>query len=177
MPILIMCLTGPIGPAALNKIAEDLEDRFEAIKGVLDVAIIGGVEREIEIEVDPERVARYGVSLSDLAMLTRLENVNTPSGALELGEAKFLMRVPGEFKTPDELTGLIVKATPQGIVYLRDIATIRDRFKDPVTYSRMDGTPAVTLTLSKRAGENIIAVTDEVNSVARRDAQEVSARR
>ena len=165
MPILIMCLTGPIGPAALNKIAEDLEDRFEAIKGVLDVAIIGGVEREIEIEVDPERVARYGVSLSNLALLTRLENVNTPSGAMELGEAKFLMRVPGEFKTPDELTGLIVKATPQGIVYLRDIATIRDRFKDPVTYSRMDGTPAVTLTLAKRSGENIIAVADQVNKV------------
>ncbi len=165
MPILVMCLTGDVGLAALNYIAEDLEDRIESIPGVLGVEIVGGVEREIVIEVDPERVARYGVSLADLATLTRLENVNTPGGAMDLGGAKFLMRVPGEFKTPDDLTGLVVKAGPEGVVYLRDIARIEDAFKESETYSRVNGTAAVTLTVSKRSGANIIAISDQVAAV------------
>lgn len=165
LPVMTLSLTGAVGLAALNKIAEDFEDRLETIKGVLDVKIIGGLEREIEIEVDPERVARYGVSLSELAALTRMENVNTPSGALEVGEAKYLVRVPGEFKTPDELTSLVVKRGPSGIVYLRDIANIRDKYKEPETMARLNGTPCIHLTISKRTGENIIHMADEVYRV------------
>lgn len=165
MPVLLLSLRGDIGLAALNRIAEDLEDDVEAVKGVLDAVIVGGLEREIEIEVDPVRVAQYGVSLADLAAITRLENVNTPSGALELGEAKYLVRVPGEFQSPDELTGLVIKRGESGVVYLRDIATIKDTFKDPDSLARVDGKPAIVMTISKRAGENIISMSDEVRRV------------
>ncbi|MCC6697540.1 MAG: efflux RND transporter permease subunit [Candidatus Hydrogenedentes bacterium] len=163
IPIMLLSLTGNVSLPALNEIAEDLEDRIEAIPGVLDVQIIGGVEREIQIEVDPDRVAEYGISLADLVEITRLENVNTPGGAMDLGEAKFLMRTPGEFRTPDELTGLVVKVGPEGAVYLRDVATVRDGFKDVDSISRVDGKPAVTLTVSKRTGENIIEIAGRVN--------------
>ena len=165
LPIILLCLKGDIGLAALENIAESLEDRVESIRGVLDAQIVGGVEREIQIEVDPERVAQYGVSMSDLALLARLENVNTPSGALDLGEAKYLVRVPGEFKTPDELTSLVVKRGEKGVVYLRDIATIKDAFKESTSIARVNGTPAIILTISKRAGENIIRISDEVHAV------------
>ncbi|MCC6490451.1 MAG: efflux RND transporter permease subunit [Candidatus Hydrogenedentes bacterium] len=163
IPIMLLSLTGNVSLPGLNEIAEDLEDRIEAIPGVLDVQIIGGVEREIQIEVDPERVAEYGISLADLIEITRLENVNTPGGAMDLGEAKFLMRTPGEFRTPDELTGLVVKVGPEGAVYLRDVATVKDGFKDVDSISRVDGKPAVTLTVSKRTGENIIEIAERVN--------------
>jgi multidrug efflux pump subunit AcrB len=165
LPIILLCLKGDIGLAALENIAENLEDRIESIRGVLDARIVGGVEREIQIEVDPERVAQYGVPMSDLALLARLENVNTPSGALDLGEAKYLVRVPGEFKTPDELNNLVVKRGEKGVVYLRDIATIKDAFKEPTSIARVNGTPAVILTVSKRAGENIIRISDELHAV------------
>ncbi len=165
-PIMSLCLTGEIGLAALTKIAEDLEDIIESIKGVLDVTISGDIEREIQIEVDPKRVAEFGVSLADLVTLMRVENVNTPGGALELGEAKYLMRVPGEFTKPDEIRDLVVKAGEEGIVYLRDIATIKDGFKEIQSYSRLDGTPAVTLSVSKRSGENVIFIADAVKRVA-----------
>ncbi len=165
LPVILLCLKGDIGLVALDKIAKDLEDRIETVKGVLDVEVVGGVEREIQIEVDPQRVAQYGVSMSDLALLTQLENVNTPSGALDLGEAKYLVRVPGEFKTPEELNSLVVKRGEKGIVYLRDIATIRDGFKDAATLARVNGKQAVILTISKRAGENIIRISDEVKAI------------
>jgi multidrug efflux pump subunit AcrB len=165
LPVIILTLHGDLSLAALNFIAEDLEDSIEAIKGVLSADIVGGVEREIVIEVDPQRVAQYGVSMAELAQIARLENVNTPSGALDMGEAKYLVRVPGEFKTPDELEGLIVKQSPEGVVYLRDIAKVEDTFKEPESLARVNGKPAVILAISKRAGENIIGVSEQVHKV------------
>ncbi|MCP4639878.1 MAG: efflux RND transporter permease subunit, partial [bacterium] len=175
IPIMYLCLTGDLPLALLDEIAEDLEDRIESIKGVLDVAIIGGVEREIQIEVDPDRVAEYGISFSDLITVVRLENVNTPGGTMDLGEAKYLMRTPGEFRTPDELEGLVVKRGPTGAVYLRDIAVVRDGFKDIDTMSRVDGKTSITLTVSKRSGENIIEIADEVNVVLAQMLEDVPA--
>jgi len=99
-PIIYLCLRGRLPLSFLTDIAEDLEDQIETIEGVLDVEVIGGVEREIQIEVDPDRVAEYGITFADLITVTRLENVNTPGGSMDLGEAKYLMRTPGEFKTP-----------------------------------------------------------------------------
>lgn len=164
-PIMFVNITGNIGLPALSEMADDLEDELEAIRGVLDVEIVGDVEREIQIEVDPNRVAEYGIPLGGLVLLTQVENVNTPGGAMELGEAKYTMRVPGEFQSPDELTGLVVKRGETGVVYLRDIAEIRDGFKEVASKSRLDGHDSVTLTVSKRTGENIIRIAHEVKAV------------
>lgn len=164
-PIMVMSLYGDVPLAVLTKIAEDIEDRMEAIRGVLDVDVVGGVEREIQIEVDPSRVAQYGISFGDLIMVTQLENVNTPGGTMDLGDAKFLMRTPGEFRTPDEIEGLVVKAGPTGTVYLGDVATVTDGFKETETISRLNGRTSVTLTVTKRSGENIIRIAEEVNRV------------
>lgn len=163
-PIMFVCLTGEEGVslALLTNFAEDLEEDLETIKGVLNVEVIGGNEREIQIIVDPDRATEFGVSMADLVTLARVENVNRPAGSLELGDAKFVVRVPGEFTSADEIKNLIVKAGPTGNIYVRDIAEVRDDFKDIETISRLDGRQAVTLTVSKRAGENVIRIADEV---------------
>lgn len=85
LPIVLVSLKGNVGLPVLNEVAEDLEDLIEAVPGVLDAQIIGGVEREIQIEVDPERVAQYGISMADLVEITRLENVNMLGGTMDLG--------------------------------------------------------------------------------------------
>jgi multidrug efflux pump len=165
LPIMMVSITGDVGLAELSTIAEAMEDELEAIRGVLKVDVYGDIEREIQIEVDPDRVAAYAVPLSRLVMLAGVENVNTPSGSLELGEAKYLMRVPGEFRSPDELTGLVVKKGETGVVYLRDLATIRDGYKEPTSISRLNGQQSVTLAISKRAGENIIGIAGSVKEL------------
>ena len=165
LPIMFLSLTGDVGLPILTNIAEDLEDEIEAVKGVLDVRVVGGIEREIQIIVDPDRATEYGVSMADLVTLARVENVNTPAGSMELGEAKFNVRVPGEFTSADEIKDLVVKAGPEGVVYVRDIADVQDGFKDVESVSRLDGRQAVTLTVAKRAGENIIRVADDVHKV------------
>lgn len=164
LPVMFLSLTGEVSPAILTEFAEDLEDEIESIKGILDARVVGGVEREIQIIVDPDRATEYGVSMADLVVLAQVENVNTPAGSLELGDAKFLVRVPGEFKSADEIRDLVVKSGPDGVVYIRDIAEVKDGFKDIETISRLDGRQCVTLTISKRAGENIIRIADQVRA-------------
>ncbi|MCH7910016.1 MAG: efflux RND transporter permease subunit, partial [Candidatus Hydrogenedentes bacterium] len=161
-PILYLSLTGGSGLTGLTDIAELLEDRIEGIAGVLDVEIIGGAEKEIQVEIDPVRLAQYGISLTSLTNLLLTENVNTPAGTMELGSAKYVTRVPGEFKSPEELESLVTKRGPDGTVYLRNIATVREGLKDSTTISRVNGISSVTLTISKRSGENIITISEQV---------------
>ena len=166
LPMMFLSIIGDVGLPVLTNFGEDLEDELETVMGVLDVEVIGGVEREIQIIVDPDRAAELGVSLADLVVLARSENVNRPAGAMELGEAKFSVRVPGEFTHPDEIRNLIVKAGPEGNVYVRDVAEVYDSFKDIETISRVGGREAVTLSITKRAGENVIRIADEVRRIA-----------
>ena len=168
VPIMYLSLTGDVGLSLLTMFADDFEDELEAIPGVLQVEVVGGVEREIQIVVDPNRATEYGVSLADLVTLARVENVNTPAGSMELGDARFSVRVPGEFKSADEINNLAVKAGPDGIVYMRDIATVVDGFKEIESVSRINGHEAVTLTVSKRSGENIIEISEAVHAAVDR---------
>ena len=163
LPIMYLALSGGNNLAELTEIAKSLEDRIEGIPGVLDVGIIGDVEREIQVEVDPVRLAQYGISLPSLTNLLLKENVNTPAGAMDLGSAKYITRVPGEFRSPEELEGLIAKPGVGKAVYLRDVAHVRDGFKDIQSISRVNDIPSITLTISKRSGENIIAISERVN--------------
>ena len=161
-PIIFANLTGPVSLAELTDLAEDLEDRLETISGVMEVDILGKAEREIQIVVDPIRAGSYGVSMADLLQLARTENVNTPAGSMDIGEAKYLMRVPGEFGSVDEIQNLVVKNNEDGVVYLRDLAYIVDGYKDAQSYARLSENPSVTLVIKKRAGVNIIKVSEEV---------------
>ena len=162
LPVMFLSLLGNVGLPILTQFAEDLEDDLESIRGVLDVRVIGGVEREIQIVVDPDRATEYGVSLADLVVLAQVENVNTPAGSVKLGDGKFMVRVPGEFSSAEEINSLVVKAGPDGVVYVRDIAEVRDGFNETETMSRLDDREAVTLSVSKRAGQNIIELADQV---------------
>jgi CzcA family heavy metal efflux pump len=165
LPIMYLALSGGNNLADLTEIAESLEDRIEAIPGVQDVGIIGSVEREIQVEVDPVRLAQYGISLPTLTNLLLKENVNTPAGTMDLGSAKYITRVPGEFRSPEELAGLIAKPGIGKAVYLRNVASVRDGYKDIQTISRVNDIPSVTLTIAKRSGENIIAISERVNTL------------
>ena len=165
LPMMSIALSGGTSLAQLSGFAESIEDRIEAIPGVLDVDIVGKVEREIQVEVDPLRLAQYGISLPTLTNLLLKENVNTPAGTMDLGSAKYITRVPGEFHTPEELGRLVAKPGVGKAVYLRDVASVRDGFKDVQSISRVNDIPSITLTVAKRSGENIIGISERVHAL------------
>jgi CzcA family heavy metal efflux pump len=164
-PILIINVAGDIGLLQLKAIADELEERIESIPGVLDAAVIGGLEREIRIEPDPNRLAAYEIPLTELLALIDSENADIAAGNIDLPDAKFQVRIPGEFSSPKEAENLILMMRGGNPVYLSDVAKIRDTFKDPESYSRINGRDSVTLSISIRSGENAFSITKRVKAI------------
>ncbi|MBN2063073.1 MAG: efflux RND transporter permease subunit [Deltaproteobacteria bacterium] len=165
MPIAVFSLSGPIGLVRLKEIAEDLEEEFEAVQGVLEAEVTGGLEREIRVEPFPEKLAYYALSLVGLQRVIADENLNVSGGAIRMGDGRFQLRVPGEFHTPEEIYGLVVGIHDGRPVYLKDVARVIDGFKDEEARSRLDGHEAVNVQVKKRVGENILHIMDKIDEV------------
>lgn len=163
LPIIVYSLSGTGGMVVLKKIADDLKDDIEAIPGVLEVVVAGGRDREIIIEVDPDKMAYYRIPITAFQQVVSGENINTSGGAITLGDGRYQLRVPGEFANPDEIFGLVVGNFDGRPVYLKDLARVVDGFKDEETRSRLDGRDAVNISVKKRSGENIIQIVDAID--------------
>jgi len=165
MPIVVFSLSGKCGNPCLKKIADDIEDEIEGIPGVLDVTIAGALEREIRIEIIPEKLAYYNIPITAFQSVVSSENQNISGGAIRLGDGRFQLRVPGEFKSPEEIYGLVVGTHDGQPVYLKDLAHVVDGFKDEASRSRLNGRESINIAVKKRAGENIIEITDRVDEI------------
>ena len=165
MPILNVVLTADYDLVKLKEVADDLGDEFETIQGVLEAQITGDLEREVQINVDPKRLKDYNLGMFDVTGAIMNENVTIPGGTMDIGDMSYTVRVPGEIKNPYTFGDLVVTATPDGPVYIRDIANVEYGFKDRTTIARIDGKPSISIGITKRAGENIIYIADSVKEI------------
>jgi len=165
LPIVVLSLSGTVGLVRLKEIAEDLQDDIESIPGVLEAEVTGGLEREIRVEPDPDKLAYYGLSILGLQSVIAKENQNVSGGAIRMGDGRFQLRVPGEFQSPDEIYGLIVGLHKGQPVYLKDVAHVVDGFKDEEGRSRLNGQEAINIAVKKRAGENVIRISEQIDKL------------
>jgi multidrug efflux pump len=165
MPIINIVLTADYDLVKLKKIADDIADDFETIPGVLEARITGDLEREVQINVDPQRLKDYNLGLFDVTGAIMMEHVTIPGGTMNIGDFSYTVRVPGEIKNPYTFNDLVVTASPHGPVYIRDIAEVVYGFKDRTTISRLGGKPSITIGVTKRSGENIIEIASEVKRI------------
>ncbi len=163
LPIVVFSLSGTVGLVRLKGLADDLEEDFEAIPGVLEVDVTGGLEREIRVEPFPEKLAYYGLPITSLQKVIAEENQNVSGGGIRMGDGRFQLRVPGEFSSPNEIYGLVVGNHKGRPVYLKDVARVVDGFKDEAGRARLNGTQAVNIQVKKRAGENVLKISDEID--------------
>ena len=180
-PILVANIAGDMDLVRLKNLAEDLQDDLESIPGVLRASLAGGVTREIQINLDPERLRQHGVSPNQVIGAIQSENINLPGGSIDIGSMTYIVRVAGEFREIEPIRHIIVSSEEGELVYLRDVADVVDGFETPTTYSRLttwidqpDGTrtqvtkPNISLAIVKRAGENIISIAEEAKEVIAR---------
>lgn len=161
-PIVQVNIAGDVGPAVLKEIAEDLQDELETVSGVLRVNLVGGLEREVRVDVDLDRLNSYGVSLRQIVDTIGRENVAIPGGDLDIGEQSFSVRVPGEVEDPLTIGDFVVQAVDGRPVYIRDVATVSYGFQDRESHARINRQESVAVTVQKRTGANIIEVVDAV---------------
>jgi multidrug efflux pump subunit AcrB len=164
-PIMQVNISGDYSLVRLKRLAEDLQDDFENIPAVLEARLAGGLEREVKIDVDLPRLKYYGLSFTDIVTAIQTENVTVPGGNIEVGQKKFLVRVPGEYSDPELMRDIVVKANDDNPIYLRDVAEVDFGFKDRETYARLDGSPVITLSIVKRTGRNIIETAQAIKDI------------
>jgi multidrug efflux pump len=165
IPIIVVSLTGDRSLVRLKQLAEDLQDRFENIPGVLSADISGGLEREVKVSVDPTRLIHYNLGVEDVISTIQMENLTVPGGSMESGALKWAVRVPGEFQSIEDIRNVVVDTVGGRPIYMRDLARVELGFKDQESYSRLNGRPSVTISVKKRSGENIVAITDRVKQI------------
>ncbi len=164
-PIMYVTLGGNLGLARLKKIADHLEDKFEAIPGVLSADITGDLEPEVQIHCDVNRLKGYQIGFTDVINGIQRENVTIPGGSIDDGAMDFSVRIPGEYKTTQPIENILIKMRSGRPIYLRDVAEVNFAFEDRQTYSRLNGQPVVTLAVRKRAGENLVRIADQVKTI------------
>ncbi len=164
-PVMQVNLSGEIDLFLLKELGEDLQEDLEQIPGILSVDLIGGIENEVKVEVDPEKLVYYNLSLVDVQDAVALQNMTIPGGKLSLGMYDYQVRVPGEVDAPEEILDFVVNPGIDPPVFLRDVATVTFGMKDRETISRVGGVDAVTLLVKKRSGENIIKIAEKVRII------------
>ncbi len=161
-PIMQIVLSGDYSPVRLKKVAEDLQEEIEQVGGVLGVDLIGGVEQEVRVDVDPDRLRFHNLGIPDVLDAIALENVTIPGGDLALGTYEYQVRVPGEFESVSLIEDVVVNIGEPTPIYIGDIAEVSFGIKERSSISRLEGTEAVTLSVKKRSGENLIRIADEI---------------
>ncbi|RMH61520.1 MAG: efflux RND transporter permease subunit [Calditrichaeota bacterium] len=170
IPIMLVSIVGNQSLVRLKKVAEDLQDAFEQIPGVLEVKLSGGLEHEVRVDLNPNRLAYYNLGIEDVTKAIRNENLTMPGGSIEGGRLRFSVRIPGEFKSVEEMNKIVVKQKEGRPVYLDDLAEVYFGFKDETSHARLNKKPTVTLSILKRSGENIINISDAVKKILNEEA-------
>ncbi len=174
-PIVVFNISGPQGLVKLKDIAEEIKDEIENIEGVLEVKINGGLEREVKVNVDLNKLIHYNIRFDDVINAIRDENKTIPGGSIDVNNSSFLVRVPGEFDKPFIIDDLIVKSEDNEPIYVSDIGEVEYSFKDRTTYSRLNGQDVISVQVSKRIGANIIEIADKVKDLIREYEKDLPA--
>ena len=165
-PMLTIVVGGDISEAQMRDVAENLKDEILDIKNIASVQIAGLREREIWIEVDPERLKAYQIPIELVITALRASNLNLPAGTMELGDMEFMVRTMGEFTNPDAIGETIIAVQPTGTpLRLKDVGTVSDTYEKARTLSRISGEPSISLSVQKKTEGNTIALVAQLREL------------
>jgi len=160
-PILVLAVSGESNLLELKSFAEELvKPRLEQIEGIGSAEITGGIEREIQVEINPRLLALYGLTIDEVANRVDAFNKNLQGGTIRKGMFKYAIRVVGEFETINEIGEINLKTTKEkGVIRLKDIAQVKDSIKERQGMTRLDRMESIGILVRKEAGANTVNVT------------------
>ena len=163
MPIMMLAVTAEESYPALSKILDDkLVNVLNRVDGVGAVSVIGAPEREVQVNVDPTKLDAYGLTVEQLGQIIAAENVNIPSGTIDIGNNTFNVKADGEFDLSDELRRVVVSNAGGRTVMLTDVAEIRDTLEKATMDERVNGQRGVRVMFQKQSGANTVNIVHEI---------------
>ncbi len=166
-----VALYGAIPDRALYRFGRELKDKLETIPEVMDVKMSGERKEVLEVTLDLLKMESYNLTTAQLFDALARNNMVVPAGALDTGQGRFSVEVPGLIQTARDVYNLPIKTDGDTVVTFSDVATIQRTFKDATVFTRVNGKPALILSVNKRGGANIVKL-----SAAVRQATEESAK-
>ncbi|MDD2373352.1 MAG: efflux RND transporter permease subunit, partial [Syntrophomonadaceae bacterium] len=141
----------------LQEVAEDIiEPRLSRITEVASVVMTGGSQREVKVEVDPVKLANYNLTLGQVTQVLRTENFNMSAGQVKDGGRQYFLRSLQQFESVEDIKDVAILTPTGGTVYIKDIATVTDGYKDESQMTRVDGQPAVGIHCLKQSDANTV---------------------
>jgi HAE1 family hydrophobic/amphiphilic exporter-1 len=165
MPILFYAVTAKESYPALNKILEEkLINPLNRIEGIGSIGLEGTPKREIAIEVNPQKLEAYNLTVEDIGNVLKAENINMPLGKLEMGAMDYSLRVEGEFKESSVIQNIVIGSYMGKSIYLKDVAYVRDTIKKRTIDQKINGENGIRLFVMKQSGANTVKITKQVNA-------------
>ncbi len=165
MPILFVNISGDYDLNQLKKYAEMAEDKIETLSEITRVDLVGALDREIQIDVDMYKMEAANITLRDIENAVAFENMRIAGGNIIMENMQRSLSISGEFENIDQIKNLMIRGMSGAAVYLRDIATVKDAFKEQESYARLNHKNVLTLNIIKRSGENLIEASDKSRAI------------
>ncbi len=147
----------------LRKLIKDtVEKRLENLPGVASVTVSGGLEREIQVNVDRSRLKAYNLTIDDLIQTIREQNRDIPGGHLIKGTEEFIVRTTGKYQNVQQIADTIVKMEDGVSVYVKDLATVEDSHEEVRYYAKTNMRDSVVMWVTKESGANTVEVATAV---------------
>jgi HAE1 family hydrophobic/amphiphilic exporter-1 len=155
---------------------KEIRTKFQQVEGVANVDIIGGNQREIEIKVNAQKLEQYGISLLQIQQVLAASNVDFPAGRIKGDDSKYIVRLAGKFENLDQIRNLAVGASRDGsIIKLEDLATVTDGARESSKLARINGNPAIGISIQKQTDGNAVNISHAVRKAMAALEKEYSA--
>ena len=163
IPVMVLSATARESAAAMYKILdEQVANPLNRISGVGTVAVSGAPEREIQVNISPDKLEAYKITLEQVAQIIAMENVNVPAGNFDVGSQTYMLRLEGEFDNSSEINDIVVGNSMGRPVYLRDIAVVKDTLQSRVMENYTNGVRSASIVVQKQSGSNTVAIAEAV---------------
>ena len=157
----------------LDFIDDNVRTRLERVPGVSEVGMYGGAARQVQIFVDPGRLAERGITLAQLRGAIRERNIDISGGDLNSGKRRYLLRTIGRFQDVRDIEELVIASRNNAIIRLKDVARVRLHHYEVRSHAFVNAEPVIFLSIRRETGSNVISIKDAMMPVVERLDQDV----
>ncbi|MBC8048313.1 MAG: efflux RND transporter permease subunit, partial [Fimbriimonadaceae bacterium] len=165
IPILTVNIAGNYDLPTIKRYADLVQDKLEELPEISKASMFGAPEREIQINLDMYKMQAAKITAYDIQNAIRMENMIISGGSMKVDEMRRSITVSGQFENVEEIKNLTVNNMNNAPIYLKDIAEIKDGYKELESYARLEGKNVIALNVIKKSGENLIAASDNVHEL------------
>lgn len=164
-PIRFVNIYGNFDEARLEKYADRIQDRIESLKEIKRVDKVGGLDREIQINVDLFKMQAAQLSFRDIQNAVAYENIEATPGIVKVDGEQRIISLKKVFKSADEIGNVVVKNPFGSTIYIKDIAEVKDTYQEQESFARLNKKNVITLNVIKASGKNLIEASDKIDEI------------